>query len=46
MVSNFVDEVSGGFVRDGEEMARVHLEPKREGYFTNDHLMRQSTEDS
>ena len=39
MVSDFVDEVSG-FVRDGEEMARVQLEPQREGYFTNDHLMR------
>ena len=40
MVSDFMDEVSG-FVRDGEEMARVQLEPQREGYFTNDHLMRQ-----
>ena len=34
------DEV-GGFVRDSEDQARLFLETHREGYFTNDHLLRQ-----
>ena len=40
MVSDFIDEV-GGFVRDSEDQARLFLETHREGYFTNDHLLRQ-----
>ena len=40
MVPNFVDEV-GGFVCDGEESARVMLETSKDGYFMNDHLLKQ-----
>ena len=34
MVSDFIDEV-GGFVRDGEDQARVLLETQRDGYSTD-----------
>ena len=37
MVSDFIDEVAG-YVRDGDERARLLIEPHRDGYFTNDHL--------
>jgi len=40
MVSDFIDEVSG-FVRDGQDQARLLLEIHQEGYFTNDHLLAQ-----
>ncbi len=40
MVSDFVDEVSG-FVRDGFDLARFMLETHKDGYFTNDHLLKQ-----
>ena len=40
MVSDFIDEVSG-YVRDGEDQARLLLETHREGYFTNYHLIAQ-----
>ena len=40
MVSDFIEEVNG-FLRDGENMARVLVETQRDGYFTNDHLMKQ-----
>ena len=40
MVSDFIDEVRG-FVRDGEESARLMLETSKDGYFTNDHLLKQ-----
>ncbi len=40
MVSDFVDEVSG-FVRDGYAMARLLLEMSKDGYFTNEHLLKQ-----
>ena len=40
MVSDFIDEVRG-FVRDGEDSARVMLETSKDGYFTNDHLLKQ-----
>ncbi len=40
MVSDFVDEVSG-FVRDGNDEARLYLETQKEGYFNNDHLLHQ-----
>ena len=39
MVSNFIDEV-GGFVCDGAESACMSLETSKEGYFTNDHLLK------
>ena len=42
MVSDFIDEV-GGFVRDGEDQARVLLETQWDGYFTNDLLLQQVT---
>ena len=40
MVSDLIDEVSG-YVRDGQDQARLLLETQREGYFTNDHLLKQ-----
>jgi len=40
MVSDFIDEVSG-FVRDGQDQARLLLETHQAGYFTNDHLLAQ-----
>ena len=40
MVSDFIDEVAG-YVRDGDEQARLLIEPHRDGYFTNDHLQEQ-----
>ena len=40
MVSDFIDEV-GGFLGDDIESARVSLEISKEGYFNNDHLLKQ-----
>ena len=39
-MSDFVDEV-GGFVRDGEESARLLLETSMDGYFNNGLLLKQ-----
>ena len=40
MVSDFVNEVIG-FLRDDRGEARILLETSREGYFTNEHLLKQ-----
>ena len=42
MVSDFIDEVNG-YVRleDGSQEARLYLETQKEGYFNNDHLLKQ-----
>ena len=40
MVSDFIDEIRG-FVRDSEAEARVKLEIQRDGYFTNELLLKQ-----
>ena len=40
MVLDITDEVSG-YVRDEKDEARLLLETQRQGYFTNDMLLRQ-----
>ena len=40
MVSDFIDEVSG-YIRDDQDQARIRLETHREGYFTNELLLKQ-----
>lgn len=40
MVSDFIDEVSS-YVRDDQAQARLLLETHKDGYFTNDHLIKQ-----
>ena len=40
MVSDFIDEVSG-FLRDEADQARLLVEINKDGYFTNDDLMKQ-----
>ena len=42
MVSDFIDEVNGYVhLDDASEEARVFLETQKEGYFNNDHLLKQ-----
>ena len=40
MVSDFIDEVSG-FLRNDTDEARLLIEINKDGYFTNEHLLKQ-----
>ncbi len=40
MVSDFIDEVDGYLTHDGEE-AREYLEHKSQGFWTNEHMIKQ-----
>lgn len=40
LVSDFIDEVDGYLTHDGEE-AREYLEHKSQGFWTNEHMIKQ-----